>query len=133
MPEKQILDSWKEIAAYLNRTVRTCQRWESELELPIYRLDGSPKANVFAYKEELDRWLEGTLHTKRPTRGKFNFLQATKFKWIIGSVSLLLLFGLILVISRLVFVPDAAFASFDKPSIAVLYFENSSGDKIEST
>lgn len=129
MPEKQILDSWKEIAAYLNRTVRTCQRWESELELPIYRLDGSPKANVFAYKEELDRWLEGTLHTKWPQKKKFHFLQATKFKWIFGFISSLLLLGLIALVYKFVFSPETALASFEKPSIAVLYFENSSGDR----
>jgi len=30
--------------------------------LPVHRLDGSPKARVFAYKNELDRWLEEKLH-----------------------------------------------------------------------
>jgi Tol biopolymer transport system component len=50
------LDSWKEIAAYLNRNVRTCWLWERELGLPVHRLDGSPKARVFAYTAELDAW-----------------------------------------------------------------------------
>jgi TolB-like protein/Tfp pilus assembly protein PilF len=52
----QMLSSWKEIASYLGRTVRTCQRLEA-LGLPIHRLDGSPKAHVFAYPRELDAWL----------------------------------------------------------------------------
>jgi len=56
--DQQILDSWKEIAQHLNRTVRTCQNWEQIYGLPVHRLDGSPKARVFAYREELDRWLE---------------------------------------------------------------------------
>ena len=32
------LDSWKEIAAYLKREVRTVQRWEKNLRLPVRRL-----------------------------------------------------------------------------------------------
>ena len=31
------LDSWKEIAAYLGRDVRTVQRWERREGLPIHR------------------------------------------------------------------------------------------------
>ncbi len=56
MGKEKILDSWKEIAAYLGRKVRTCQAWERELGLPVHRLDGSPKARVFAYAAELDAW-----------------------------------------------------------------------------
>ncbi len=58
----KILESWKEIAAHLHRNIRTCQMWERDLDLPIHRLDGSPKARVFAYADELDRWLEEKLH-----------------------------------------------------------------------
>ena len=35
MPERKILNSWKEIASYLGKGVRTVQRQESELKLPI--------------------------------------------------------------------------------------------------
>ncbi|HUD99853.1 MAG TPA: DUF5050 domain-containing protein [Bryobacteraceae bacterium] len=48
------LDSWKEIAAYLKRGVRTVQRWERTGGLPVHRLDG--QGSVFAYKGELDVW-----------------------------------------------------------------------------
>jgi Tol biopolymer transport system component len=56
---RERLDSWKEIARYLNRDVRTVQRWEETGGLPVYRrakgrLKGSP---VYAYKSELDAWL----------------------------------------------------------------------------
>jgi TolB-like protein/Tfp pilus assembly protein PilF len=64
MAEGRILESWKEIAEYLRRTPKTCQRWERELDLPIHRLDGSPKASVFAYQDELDRWLNEKLHER---------------------------------------------------------------------
>jgi hypothetical protein len=56
MDKGKILDSWKEIAAYLNRNVRTCQVWERELGLPVHRLEGYPKSRVFAYTAELDAW-----------------------------------------------------------------------------
>ncbi|PYT73396.1 MAG: hypothetical protein DMG42_12615 [Acidobacteria bacterium] len=32
-----LLDSWKEIAAYLDREVRTVQRWEKKEGLPVHR------------------------------------------------------------------------------------------------
>jgi len=51
------LDGWKEIAAYLNRGVRTAQRWEQELDMPVRRLDTGGAETVYAFKEELDAWL----------------------------------------------------------------------------
>ena len=51
------LDSWKAIAGYLNRTERTVRRWEQELRLPVRRVPGGRGRSVFAYKFELDRWL----------------------------------------------------------------------------
>ena len=47
------LDSWKEIAAYLKRGVRTVQRWERLNGLPVHRLE---LGAVYAYKSELDLW-----------------------------------------------------------------------------
>jgi len=61
-----MLESWKEISAYLRRNVRTCRLWECRHGLPIHRLDESPKARVFAYPEELDRWLEEKLYRGEP-------------------------------------------------------------------
>lgn len=51
------LDSWKEIATYLNRDVRTVIRWEQEKRLPVHRIPGGKRQGVFAYKEEIDSWL----------------------------------------------------------------------------
>jgi TolB-like protein/Flp pilus assembly protein TadD len=50
------LDSWKEIAAYLNKEVRTVQRWEKNLGLPVRRLAQGKQGTVFAYKLDLDAW-----------------------------------------------------------------------------
>src|SRR5262245_38719494 len=49
------LDSWKEIAAYLRRSVRTVTRWERE-GLPVHRHLHSKTGTVYAYKSELDAW-----------------------------------------------------------------------------
>jgi len=51
------LDSWKEIAAYLHRDLRTLQRWEKTANLPIRRLNKPGMRAVFAYTADLDEWL----------------------------------------------------------------------------
>ena len=50
------LDSWKEIAAYLDREVRTVQGWEKNEALPIHRHQHSKQGSVYAFKAELDAW-----------------------------------------------------------------------------
>jgi TolB-like protein len=50
------LESWKEIAAYLNRSVRTVRRWEAAEGLPVHRHMHQSLASVYAYKPELDAW-----------------------------------------------------------------------------
>lgn len=55
--KESILTSWKEIAAYLDRDVRTCVRWEKRYGLPVHRLERDSKAKVFAYKEQINQWL----------------------------------------------------------------------------
>ena len=50
------LDSWKEVAAYLKRDVRTVHRWEAEQGLPIRRHLHKKRATVYAYKAEVEAW-----------------------------------------------------------------------------
>lgn len=57
-PANGRLDSWKEIAAYLNRDVRTVIRWENK-GLPVHRVPGGKRQAVFAYTAEIDGWLSG--------------------------------------------------------------------------
>ena len=57
MGNRPRLDSWKEIATYLGRDVRTVIRWEQNRGLPVYRVPGGKVSRVFAYPEELDAWL----------------------------------------------------------------------------
>lgn len=50
------LDSWKEIAAYVSRGVRTVRRWEREEGLPVHRHVHRVLGSVYAYKSEIDAW-----------------------------------------------------------------------------
>lgn len=54
--EPAVLTSWKEIASYLGKGVRTVQRWEAEFGLPVRR-PGPNRHVVHASREELDNWL----------------------------------------------------------------------------
>ncbi|MBD3412948.1 MAG: hypothetical protein GF421_00760 [Candidatus Aminicenantes bacterium] len=82
--QKDKLISWKEIADYLDSRVRTCQRWEKEFGLPVHRFIDSSKSRVFAYKKELDKWLQS-----RPKDNKKN-----KLKFLLFLIPAAALFGL---------------------------------------
>jgi hypothetical protein len=51
------LQGWKEIAGELDRSVRTVQRWEQKLGLPVHKLGDGVGSPVFAFKDELRSWL----------------------------------------------------------------------------
>jgi TolB-like protein len=56
-PEKR-LDSWKDIAVYLNRDVTTVQRWEKRETMPVHRHVHDKRGSVYALPEELDAWVQ---------------------------------------------------------------------------
>jgi serine/threonine-protein kinase len=64
VPER--LESWKEIAAYLGREVRTVQRWAAERGLPVHHLPGGVRPRVFSVNSELDAWLQAGRTPRRP-------------------------------------------------------------------
>jgi len=55
--QTDILSGWKEIATYLGKGVRTVQRQERGLGLPVRRPAGRIRAAVVATKAELDGWI----------------------------------------------------------------------------
>ena len=55
-PPAERLDSWKEIAVYVKREIRTVQRWEKGEGLPVHRHLHDRQGTVYAYKSELDAW-----------------------------------------------------------------------------
>ena len=63
---RERLDSWKEIAVYLDREVRTVQRWEKREGLPVHRQFHLNGATVWAFKHEIDAWFKNRcqVHSK---------------------------------------------------------------------
>jgi TolB-like protein len=53
------LDSWKEIAAYVRRGVRTVRRWERDEGLPVHRHQHRVLGSVYAFKSEIEAWQSG--------------------------------------------------------------------------
>jgi Tol biopolymer transport system component len=92
------LDSWKEIAAYLKRGVRTVQRWERSSGLPVHRLELDRQGSVFAYKPELDAWWESRRLTVLPVEAETDSgirLQVGRSRWVLwGAIAVLLFVGL---------------------------------------
>ncbi len=93
---KGALDSWKEIASYLGRTVRTVQRWERHEGLPVHRLNHRKRGTVVAYREELDLWIAARISSGLLDGGHSAALPDTK-PWL-KLVALVLLTVLSLVI-----------------------------------
>ena len=56
-PPDDRLDSWKEIAAYLNRDVTTVQRWEKREGMPVHRHLHDRMGSVYAFRADLDAWV----------------------------------------------------------------------------
>ena len=52
------LESWKEIAAYLNRDVTTVQRWEKREGMPVHRHQHDKIGSIYAFRSELDTWTQ---------------------------------------------------------------------------
>jgi hypothetical protein len=53
----EVLSGWKDIANYLEQGVRTVQRYEYELGLPVHRPAGRLRGSVIAAKSDLDAWV----------------------------------------------------------------------------
>ena len=70
MPERntpqKTLESWKQIAGYLDRSERTVRRWEATEGLPVHRREHEKQDTVFAYRHEIEAW--SRLRTKCPNR-----------------------------------------------------------------
>jgi hypothetical protein len=50
------LESWKEVALFFRRGVRTVQLWEKSEGLPIRRHHHNRLATVYAHRPELEAW-----------------------------------------------------------------------------
>jgi len=57
--DDDLLNGWREIAAYLQCSEKSGHRWERDDDLPIIRPGHSRKGPVFASKRSLKAWLRG--------------------------------------------------------------------------
>jgi hypothetical protein len=64
-----LLTSWKEIAHYMGKGVRTVQRWEQEFGLPVRRARSESKKAVLARTQDLDAWVALRCDTRRCSDG----------------------------------------------------------------
>jgi hypothetical protein len=64
------LKGWKEIAGFLQTSVRTAERWEQDLGLPVRRVTGIKKDLVFADPADLLRWRQGQQATWSTAAGQ---------------------------------------------------------------
>lgn len=115
------LESWKEIATYLRREVRTVQRWERDEGLPVHRLQHKKQGTVYAYKQELDAWTAQHQPAQR-SNGRIRAFAWRGLRWWLA--------GTALVASSLVayFSLRPIDASAPKIMMAVLPFENLGGN-----
>ncbi len=58
--QQEVLSGWKDIARYMGKGVRTVQRYERNLGLPVRRPAGKPRGSVVAAKSDLDLWVRSS-------------------------------------------------------------------------
>src|SRR5215831_12997982 len=97
VPERQahtVLNTWQDVASYLGVSVRTAQKWEKTLGLPIRRMPGR-RGRIVADPAELDRWKS---QTALPNAKPGEIASRSKARLLIfvglaaGMVALLLIF-----------------------------------------
>ena len=130
------LDSWKDIAVYLKRDISTVQRWEQREKMPVHRHQHDRRGSVYAFRCELDVWLE-TRRTRlkqdaeRRALGVGTFAPASavrslaRLHWMRAAVTTALVLASIayLFVSRRVATTPRMIRS-----VAVLPLQNLSGD-----
>ncbi len=82
MPE---LHSWKEIAGYLDVSVRTAQLWEKDRGLPVRRLPGG-RGRVLALTDEIEDWKRSAAEPE-PGSDSAPELPAPRRPWIRWTVA----------------------------------------------
>ena len=78
------LESWKAIANYLNRSVRTVRRWEASEGLPVHRHRHNKGFSVYAIRSELDGWRAD--HRASPSDGPGAIPNSGHYKWQLHGV-----------------------------------------------
>jgi TolB-like protein/Tfp pilus assembly protein PilF len=120
------LESWKEIANYLHKGVRTVQRWEKEEGLPVHRHLHDKLSTVYAYKDEIDAWWQKDqerLKTEEEVQTR-NVPTGVR-RWVLAVVA----FGTVVAgVAYLSWQHPQSTAPADSLRLVVLPLENLSGD-----
>ena len=111
------LESWKEIAAYFGRDVRTVQRWEKTEGLPVHQ------GTVYALETEIREWWESRdTHDRRPHDARLK-PRPGRLEYLTGGLVLLLVVAAFFAVPR--FQPnDHTRTTANGKTIAVLPFVN---------
>ncbi|UCH97817.1 MAG: MerR family transcriptional regulator, partial [Candidatus Aminicenantes bacterium] len=119
--EKQLIGI-KAIARYLDMSVRNIYYWEKKLGLPIHRVSGHTGYRIYAYKEEIDRWLQDKdAKTLKGAKHKKKILPA------IISICILIPILLIFLLSQFPGDESNGLASFSVDG-KIIHVKNSKGD-----
>ena len=134
----RILDSWKEIALYLQRDVTTVQRWEKHEGMPVHRHLHHKRGSVYALSSELDAWLQSrklrfeevqqpALKAPADSDGQQTTVSGGR-RWFVLSAAAVVLVAL-LTLAYIAARSRAGYAGRPKiRSLAVLPLQNLSGD-----
>lgn len=122
------LNSWKEIARYLDRHVSTVQRWEKEGGFPVHHLVYKKRGSVFAYCSEIDAWLETrSITSNRQTQAAESLPIRFPRKVFVGITAAALAF----VVALLIWtgsLDTERFNSHDHHQVLIADFENLTGE-----
>jgi pentatricopeptide repeat protein len=131
------LDSWKEIAVYLHRDVKTVQRWEKREGMPVHRHQHDRIGSVYAFSSELDAWVQNRRlqleeevrpSVEAPAVAESDRGQGTT-SWVRRQIVLAGVVGLALVGVAYIFIRGHLNVTSPKiKSLAVLPLKNLSGD-----
>ncbi|HWK30772.1 MAG TPA: hypothetical protein VNR20_01690 [Terriglobales bacterium] len=90
MTDVHILNSWKDISAYVGRGVRTVQRWEELYGLPVHRAAGRDRSSVYALSDEVDAWLRlGKMHDAPPKQRNVTPEAAEEYRRLVEEIDIL--------------------------------------------
>jgi TolB-like protein/Flp pilus assembly protein TadD len=136
---KDRLDSWKEIAGYLGRSVRSVRRWETEEGLPVHRHLHQSSGTVYAFKAELDAWRLSRTFPLTPTVDLQEKVGTTLRPWPVSELrDPVLVAGALILVGVLAAIGLWGFRSAthaDSPaihSLAVLPLANLTGDPAQA-
>lgn len=134
------LDSWKEIASYVKRQIRTVQRWEITEGLPIHRHQHSKHGSVYAYKSEIEVWWkarQGASKQRHPEPGQMPARSKALLKLLFPHSAIYALLVVALAFSvgkaKQMFLDRPAAASSRPVTLAVLPFQSISGSLADAS